>query len=118
MEIQGKKYKQLIAASAVPNGKAISLQDETSGDLAIFHHNGEFYVTTNVCPHHHASVLSHGFVENCTVICPLHGYEYDLASGTCLTGGADIKIYPHHIIEGDIYIEDEQASLPKWMMNF
>lgn len=118
MEIDGKKYKRLVPTHSIPLAKAIVIEDGAYGDLAIFHHNGEYYVTSNVCPHHHASVLVHGFVENCTVTCPLHGYEYDLETGASLSGGADIKIYPHRIIDGDIYIEDGEASLPKWMMNF
>lgn len=118
MEIEGKKYKRLTSVHSIPKGKSIAVEDDAYGELAIFHHNDSFYITSNICPHHHASVLVMGFVEDCTVTCPLHGYEYALDSGTCLSGGADIKVYPHRIIDGDIYIEDEDVTLPKWMMNF
>ncbi len=118
MQKEGKQYIQLIAVSAIPNGKAISIHDESVGDVAIFHHNGEYYVTSNICPHHHAAVLAQGFVEDGTVTCPLHGYEYELRSGTCLTGGADIKTFTPLIYEGYLYIEEIEQSQPKWMMNF
>lgn len=118
MEYNGKQFRALIPVHDILSGQAAVIQDDKEGDLAIFHHNGTFYVTSNICPHHHASVLSQGYVENGVVICPLHNNEYSLETGACLNGGADIKVYDYYVENSILYIEDIPAKQPKWMSNF
>ena len=118
MEFNGKPYRALLSIQEIPTGKALTVNDEQEGDLAVFHHNGRYYITSNICPHHHASVLAQGYVEDGVVICPLHHYEYSLESGACLTGGADIKVYDYYVENEILYIEDKPATQPKWMSSF
>lgn len=56
------------------NGKAI----------ALFNVNGNFYALDDTCPHR-GGPLSEGFVEDGVVTCPWHGWQFQLATGDCLT---------------------------------
>lgn len=68
----------------IPAGKSTSLKPgetrriETDDDtVCIFNVEGEFYAASNICPHAHGP-LHQGFVENCRVSCPWHGWSFQL----------------------------------------
>lgn len=44
--------------------------------------DGRAFVVPDMCPHGNA-LLSAGFVEGEALICPRHGWAFDLPSGTC-----------------------------------
>jgi nitrite reductase (NADH) small subunit len=49
--------------------------------VAVFRlRNGELFATQALCPHK-SGPLADGVVGGGAVICPLHGYKYDLATG-------------------------------------
>jgi nitrite reductase/ring-hydroxylating ferredoxin subunit len=47
-------------------------------------------------------------VEGDIVTCPLHGWEFDLRSGTCMTiPGEKVPHYRASVEDGAIYVEEE-----------
>lgn len=48
--------------------------------LALFLHQGSVYALDDRCPHREGQ-LSQGSVENGDAVCPLHGWNFDLATG-------------------------------------
>jgi len=50
--------------------------------IALFNVNGAFYALGAVCPHE-GGPLQDGDLEGDTVICPWHGYDYNLRTGEC-----------------------------------
>ena len=50
---------------------------------------GQVRVFDAVCPHH-ATSLSFATPANGEIECPLHGWRFDIASGTCVRGGRDL----------------------------
>ena len=59
----------------------------------------------DVCPHAYA-MLSQGFREGGVIECPLHGAQFEIASGKCLSeiGGRDLRCYPVRIVQGRIAV--------------
>lgn len=53
-------------------------------EMAVFKSNGQLYGVQNICPHE-GGQLSKGWLENGEVVCPLHGYKFDLKTGACST---------------------------------
>lgn len=51
-------------------------------DLVLWRANGELMAWKDYCVHR-GSRLSLGWVENCTLVCPYHGWRYD-SSGRCV----------------------------------
>ena len=55
---------------------------EVDGRLvAVFYCDGQYYAIDDLCPHAGAS-LGAGYVEDCTVLCPLHAWRFDVRDGT------------------------------------
>jgi len=50
--------------------------------IAIFKISSGIVATAAECPHRGGPLVA-GWVENETVFCPLHGWEFDLRTGNC-----------------------------------
>ena len=59
----------------------------------------------DVCPHAYA-MLSQGFREGGVIECPLHGAQFDIASGKCLSeiGGRDLRCFATRIVDGQVAV--------------
>jgi ferredoxin-nitrite reductase len=55
-----------------------------SEEVAVFRSNGQLYGVQNICPHE-GGQLCKGWIEAGEVVCPLHGYKFDLKTGACST---------------------------------
>lgn len=68
----------------------------------------EVYAFRNVCPHQHGPIAEGKLdLENNTVLCPWHGWEFDLVGGTSMieTGVADkIPQAKTQVEDGDVYL--------------
>jgi nitrite reductase/ring-hydroxylating ferredoxin subunit len=53
-------------------------------EMAVFKCNGQLYGIQNICPHE-GGQLSNGWIEGGEVVCPLHGYKFNLETGACST---------------------------------
>jgi len=74
-------------------------------EVALFNVNGKYYALENTCPHQ-GGPLGDGALEDKTVTCPLHGWQFDVTTGENI-GGAEInaKKYNTKIDGNDICIE-------------
>ena len=72
--------------------------------ICLIKHQGQVFATAAECPHKGAP-LATGWVENGRVFCGLHGWEFDLRSGECLTNcNALLRIYPARIAGDSVEI--------------
>jgi ferredoxin-nitrite reductase len=53
-------------------------------DVAVFRRDGCLYALQNGCPHEGAPLAS-GVLEGDEVVCPLHGYRFNVKTGACST---------------------------------
>ena len=77
----------------LPAGACTSLELPDGNELAIYNVDGEFYATENFCPHKGAR-LSEGILCGHIIECGLHGWQFDVRTGECLTVPEPIKTYP------------------------
>lgn len=77
-------YYPTIAESEITEGTIFATVVE-GWHILITRIEGEIYVVNDRCPHA-ASPLSTGRVRRGTVMCPLHGARFDLATGNCVGG--------------------------------
>ncbi len=74
-------------------------------EIAVFKTLEGFKACQNICPHAGGS-LGKGANDGKTVTCPLHGWQFDLEKGNCLTEpGNDIKIYQIEVKEGEVFLK-------------
>jgi nitrite reductase/ring-hydroxylating ferredoxin subunit len=72
--------------------------------ICLFKHNGQVFATAAECPHKQAP-LACGWVENGTVSCALHGWQFDLRTGECKNvSDCKIQVFPVEVTDRDIRI--------------
>jgi ferredoxin-nitrite reductase len=78
--------RPLIAAGdlAEGTGKALTV---AGVEVAVFRHEGRLYALQNACPHA-GGELAGGELAGGEVVCPLHGYRFDVKTGACSTDPA------------------------------
>jgi nitrite reductase/ring-hydroxylating ferredoxin subunit len=67
--------------------------------IAVANVGGEFYATTNSCPHAE-SPLAEGELDGAKLTCSGHGWMYDVTTGVCLTNpDVHLATYEIQIVE-------------------
>jgi methylamine---glutamate N-methyltransferase subunit C len=100
------RVKVLDVADLSPGKPALVTLDDR--DVAVIRRGDEILAIGNECPHQGGS-LCDGWVEGDIVICPLHGWEFDLRSGACMTvPGESVPRYTATVADGAIYLEEAE----------
>src|SRR5262245_27010656 len=98
---------KVLEVTALPPGRA-ALATVDGRDVALFHRadSGEILAIGNECPHR-GGYLCDGFVQGDIVTCPLHGWDFDLRSGACMTvPGESVPRYAVTLEDGAIFVEE------------
>jgi len=96
---------KVLELSALPSGQ-IALVSVDGEGVALFRCGDEIFALGNRCPHQEGS-LSDGFVEGDIVTCPLHGWEFDVRSGLCMTiPGESVPRYEVTVEDGAVFLEE------------
>ena len=88
-----KEFHKFCEASALPDG-AKKAKKINGTMVLVCHTKGKLFAVSNVCSHQD-KFLHTGRVRNCRITCPLHGAQFDLATGeaTCLPATKPIATY-------------------------
>ena len=92
------------AIGDLQSGACARIELPGGDEIAVFNVNGEFYATSNACPHRGAP-LSAGMLCGHVIECGLHGWEFDVRTGECLTVRDTIKTYELKIEDGILMVE-------------
>jgi len=75
-------------------------------DVALFRRGEEIFAIGNECPHQGGS-LCDGWVDGDIVTCPLHGWEFDLRSGACMTvPGESVPRFEVTVEDGAVFLDE------------
>lgn len=90
----------LAPLSYIPVGEGRNF--EVAGErLAVFHtRSGQVFAVQAACPHK-SGPLADGLVGGTTVVCPLHAWKFDLATGEPIMGSCKLKTYAVRVDEQD-----------------
>jgi len=74
--------------------------------LAVFKGgDGRFFACGAICPHEDGP-LAEGWLEGDAVVCPWHGFDFDLQTGRCRVAEAlSIPVYPTRVTEGAVEVD-------------
>jgi nitrite reductase/ring-hydroxylating ferredoxin subunit len=67
----------------VPEGTGIAVEIEGKA-IALFNCEGTYHAIDNTCKHR-GGPLGEGSLEGKEVMCPWHGWQYDVTTGACMT---------------------------------
>ena len=100
--------QKVLDLAALPRNRCVTVSFNKEV-VALFRRDDEVFAVGDECPHQGGS-LAEGWVDGDIVTCPLHGWEFDLRSGACMTiPGEKVSRYAV-TVEGDaIYLEAPEA---------
>jgi NAD(P)H-dependent nitrite reductase small subunit len=97
------QWVAVLRAEEVPQGES-RVANVGHRQLAVFNVGGEFLATANACVHQ-GGYLGDGFLDGEVVICPLHGWQFDVRSGACLNRPSQqVKTYEARVREGQVEV--------------
>jgi len=74
-------------------------------EVAVFKVDNKIYALSNICPHQHVALIYDGFIEDDKVVCPMHGWEFNLCDGNMAQGRKGLDSYEVKIIDDDVYVK-------------
>jgi nitrite reductase/ring-hydroxylating ferredoxin subunit len=85
--------------------------DET--EVALFKVNSNVFAVGNICPHQHTALIYNGFVEDVYVVCPAHGWMFDLRTGKTPSGSRGLEQYEVKIVGDKVFVNVNKKEF-KW----
>lgn len=74
-------------------------------EIALFKINSEIFALNNTCPHKQSRLIYDGFIEDSCVICPAHGWSFNLRTGRKPSGSRGLETYPAKIFKDEIFVK-------------
>lgn len=94
---------KMCALADLPEGKFVE-KKILARKMAVINYKGQIIGIESECKHQKAS-LCNGKLEDNIIICPWHGWKYDIISGECITDrNFRLKHFEVEITDGDIYL--------------
>jgi nitrite reductase/ring-hydroxylating ferredoxin subunit len=74
--------------------------------LAVFNAGaGRFYACSALCPHEDGP-LAEGWLEGTSVVCPWHGFNFDVTTGACGVDDAlSVAVYATRVRAGTVEVD-------------
>lgn len=104
MKTELKEYTKVCALDDLSEkiGKRFFVDDT---EIAVFKVDDEVYALNNICPHQKSAIIYDGFIEDCKVVCPAHGWEFNLSDGKMAKGRKGLDSYDVKIVDNDVYVK-------------
>ncbi|MGE5436548.1 MAG: nitrite reductase small subunit NirD [Syntrophothermus sp.] len=112
-EHQNNGYFKICKVTDLPekSGRRFFIDDV---DIAIFKIDGEIFAVNNVCPHQHAAIIYDGFIEDKHIVCPSHGWMFNLETGKMKLGnGGCLDVHKTKVENGEVFVKPIKKEL-KW----
>lgn len=100
-----RRWTRITKTESIPlqEGRSVAIGDR---ELAIFNLGDRFATIENQCPHQ-GGPLCDGIVSGTVVVCPLHGWRFDLNTGLAVRASlpACVTTYPTRVEDGIILVD-------------
>lgn len=98
---------RLCATGAVPDGGLMRVALAGLAPLAVYHIEGNFYVTDDACTHANASLADEGELNGFHIECGWHFGVFDVRTGEVVSRPATcpLKTWPVTVRDGAVYIK-------------
>ena len=95
---------RVAAAADVPAGEGRVI-DANGRSLAVFNVDGAYHVIDNACPHR-GGPLGDGDMDGPLVLCPWHGWRWDVTTGANANNPAvKVACFPVSVESGEVFVE-------------
>jgi nitrite reductase (NADH) small subunit len=98
-------FVRVARGADIPAGRG-QLVEAGAQTLAVFNGgDGRFYAVSALCPHEDGP-LADGWIEGDAVVCPWHGFDFDLATGQCrVADELSIGVFPTRVVNGMVEVD-------------
>jgi nitrite reductase/ring-hydroxylating ferredoxin subunit len=98
-------FVKVVEADAIEVGHG-ALVESQGVAVAVFNGGGgRFFACGAICPHEDGP-LAEGWLEGDAVVCPWHGFDFDLRTGRCqVAEGLTIPVYPTRVTDGTVEVD-------------
>lgn len=98
-------FTRVAKATDVPAGHGL-LVEADGVTIALFNAGGgRFHATSPLCPHEDGP-LAEGWLEGDAVVCPWHGFDFELGTGRCKVDDTlRIAVYPVRVAGEDVEVD-------------
>jgi len=95
---------RVATVGEIPVGRGKSVEID-GVPLAVFNDGGQYRVLEGSCPHE-GGPLGHGVLLGNSVVCPWHGFDFDVRTGACdVAPDLSVTVYPVHVTGTDVLVE-------------
>ena len=98
-------FVRVARGAEIPAGRG-RLVEAGSCTLAVFNGgDGCFYAVSALCPHEDGP-LADGWLEGDVVVCPWHGFDFDLDTGVCrVDPDLSVPVYPVRVRNDHVEVD-------------
>jgi nitrite reductase/ring-hydroxylating ferredoxin subunit len=98
------KEIKLCKITDVKRAKSFKIEDF---EIAIVNLNSNFFAISNICPHQHTRIVngSEAIIEDENIICPMHGWTFEVKTGKPVYGSGRLKTFEVNIKNNEIWIK-------------
>ena len=98
-------FVRVARTTDIPLGKG-RLVEQSEIPVAIFNAGqNRFFAVSALCPHEDGP-LADGWLEGDAVVCPWHGFDFDLVTGDCrVANDLSIAVYRTRVTDGVVEVE-------------
>lgn len=89
------------------NGSRFIIDDT---EIALFKIYDNVFALSNICPHQQTALIYNGIIEDGCVVCPVHGWMFDIKTGDKISGKRGLDTYPVKISNGDVFVKVKQKE--------
>lgn len=96
-------FEVVLHKDALPAGEVIEVIIAGKA-LAVANVDGQFHATDNRCPHAEGP-LGEGRLQGKVLVCPYHGWQFDVEDGRCLTHAeSSVRVHEVRIVDDAVCI--------------
>ena len=87
------------------------IADDT--EIALFKLDENVYALSNICPHQQTKLIYDGIIEDGCVVCPVHGWMFNLHTGKKKSGSRGLDTYPVRVIKEEVFVKVKRKDF-RW----
>ena len=82
-------------------------------EIAVFKVKDKFFALNNICPHQQSHIIYDGAIEDEFVVCPAHGWKFNLRTGKKYSGSNGLQVYSFKVVDDKVFVKVLPKEL-KW----
>ena len=97
-------FVKVAQINDLQNGKAKTVEAEGK-QIALIKKDGKFFALDNICCHM-GGPIGEGSLEGDTIVCPWHGWNYNIKTGVSLINpGAKVSVFLVMVEGEDVFVD-------------